>query len=551
MRYEPLCRLPEAPDSPQWKEIWDEIVNSPEELGASMFRYWCFNSYWFFLRFCTTFGDLRCLDKANEHYGKPWADHPWVFDRCMELQDDPNDKWFKWPRYYFKSTLITVYYPIWEWVRDIGVEPRLEDPGSDLTILVLTWKYDQTGESWMFHMKREIESNERLKHHWPDLFYPNPKDSGEFKGQSLRIRQRGNPKEASYMISGIDNMPTSGHFRRIICDDCCIRETVRTPDRIKSTYTAMRQTTFLGADDTERRWVGTHWAPGDCYTMAIKDGLFEVDHKDCYDDKGNAVLRSQKWLAQWRKSATDYDWAAQMRGDPVATSQQRFKEEWIQFYDDAHREAKGKNVYIFIDAARTDKDWSDYTTIAVYGLGSDRNYYVLDLYRERLNLEDFTNLLFHLVLLWEPITVWEEQVGAQRDVEHVRYVQKQKGFRFEIKEIPDEKSPKHERISRFQRICCQKRVYFPLGGFGHHPKDDPRDVYAIFFEDEYTKWTPETGALHDDLLDVLSFPLKIRMARRLRFPDTGEIRESVADELHKSGYRRRRHRGVETSPWVI
>lgn len=537
--------LPDSPSDPLWMEVMREITNAPDDAGMADFRYWCTQSFWFFNRFCLSFGQLTCQERDNAHFGKLWADHPWVFDRCMELQKDPDDQLHLWPRFYFKSSLITQNLTMWEWIRD--VQPPTE--GTALRTLILTYKRDVTGTAFLLMVKREIEQNVLLRSHWPDLFYADPKQSGDWGAGGLRIKQRGNPREATLSVSGLDSMPTSQHFDRIIYDDPVVRETVRTEDMMKNTIEAMRQSTFLRADDTKVRYIGTRWKIGDPWQTWLNAKLFKLNHQDCFDENGEPVLRSREFLSRFLKDAGQYEFSAQMRGNPIADDEKRFQLQWMRYYEDEPmQERVGKNVYILIDPARSQKKGSDYTVIWVVGLGADHNYYLLDLYRERLNVPDFLDLLFDLVAVWKPIKVFEEVFGAQRDVEHIRERQRLIGYRFDIDVVPEVRSPKEERIEALMAPMADGRFWFPRApGFGHTAKGDHRDTLRVFKEDEYQFWTPSGSTMHDDMLDCLAFLQIDKMRNLLRWP----VRK-VSDGYgggRKTSYGRRRMVSGERTAW--
>lgn len=514
--YPSACPLPGRPDHPRWEEVFRAIETGPVEESMADFRYWTEECFWFACKYCFTFGEHVCREPDNPHYGKPWIDHPWVFDRCMELQRDPNGQWYRWPRGYFKTALITQCLTVWEWLRDVRGQPELI--GTSLRTLILTYKAEGTGAAMMFNIKREVQ-NPKLIAHWPNLFYENPKDSGDFSSRSLRIKQRGNPREPTVRVDGLDSMPTSQHFDRIVMDDPVVRETVRTPEMIASTYEAMKQATFLRADDTKVRYVGTHWAIGDPWALGLKDGRFRLNHQDCYDADMQPVMRSKQYLEEFLRDAGPYEFSAQMRGNPIAAAERKFEWEWVERYEnDPDQERVGKNVYIFVDTARSQKKHSDYTVFWVLGLGADGNVYILDAYRERLSLPQYDDLLFDLVTVWKPVIVFQEVFGAARDIEHVKDKQRQRGFRFQIEALPDEKVEKEMRIESLQQPMAQRRYWFPKAGVGHAPRGDHRDTLTVFFEDEYKLWSPEGRILHDDMLDCLAFSARPKVLQRMRFP---------------------------------
>jgi phage terminase large subunit-like protein len=240
--------------------------------------------------------------------------------------------------------------------------------------------------------------------------------------------------------------------------------------------------------------------------------------------------------------------SAQMIGNPIADSDKRFELGWLRFFErEPDEERIGKNVYILVDPARSQKKGSDYTVVWVIGLGPDRNYYCLDLYRERLNVPDFLDLLFDLVTIWRPIKVFEEVFGAQRDVEHIRERQKLLGYRFDIDEVPEVRTPKEERIEALMVPMADGRFWFPKGGYGHTAKGDHRDALTVFKEDEYEFWTPAGTTMHDDMLDCLGFLILDKMKAQLRWP-VRKVSDSY-DRGRKLGRVSRRGVSGERTAW--
>lgn len=527
--YPAAFSLPGRPDHPMWAKVYRAIESGPTEESMPDFRLWCEESFWFACKFCFTFGEHVCREPDNPHYGKPWIDHPWVFDRCMELQKDPDGQWFRWPRGYFKTALITQCFTVWEWLRDVRGDPELI--GTSLRTLILTYKAEQTGAAMMFNIKREIQ-NQKLIRHWPNLFFENPKESGDFSRNSLRIRQRGNPREPTVSISGLDTMPVSYHCDRIIMDDPVVRETVRSAEQIRNTYEAMKQATFLRADNTKVRYVGTHWAVGDPWALGLQEERFRLNHQDCYDEQMNPILRSARYLAEFKKDAGPYEFSCQMRGNPISDDERRFDLDWMRYYDtEPEQERLNKNVYLFVDTARAQKRNSDYTVVWVIALGADGFLYCLDVYRERLSLPQYDDLLFDLVAQWKPLIVFQEVFGAARDIEHVKDKQNQRGFRFLIEPVPDEKVEKEMRIESLMTPMSQGRYWFPRAGFGHTPRGEHRDILRVFRDDEYAKWTPSGQITHDDMLDCLAFTARPKVILKMRFP----VRISTSTYVRKPG----------------
>jgi hypothetical protein len=68
----------------------------------------------------------------------------------------------------------------------------------------------------------------------------------------------------------------------------------------------------------------------------------------------------------------------------------------------------------------------------VIGVGGDKNYYVIDGVRDRLNLTERTKMLLMLHRTYRPLGVGYEKYGMQADIEHIEYVMERQNYRFTI-----------------------------------------------------------------------------------------------------------------------
>lgn len=572
----PSFNLPDRPDSPVYQEVLREIQEGDIETSAADFRFWCEASFWFFCRYCTSLSEYICTDEGSDWYGKPWLDHQWLYDRCMAIQFDPPQPPILrlWPRFFLKSALVTQMHTLWRNATD-SVEAFLPSGALDFTkcgsrvnTLILTFKVDGTGEDFVKQMKRECESNPKLAYHWPHVFYANPKsESPEWTQTSLRFRQAGNPKEPSVLVSGVLQMPTSGHYQDIKRDDIVVRETVTNPEMTKQIFSAMQDVGPLGHDNTRDYYVGTRWAVDDAYELGRRAGMFEIDHQDCYGplelpakQRTVPVMRSAAWLDQQKIKMGPYKFAAQFRNDPMAASEMRIDTSMFRWYTKSPWEERGNgNIYIIIDPARSTKKSADFTTILVVKYGADGYKYLLDMYRDRMALDEFQALVFHLcgdetaVMRrkpewaiwgrgnWRPtngsrLMVYEEAKGADRDVEHFRIAMSTWSFRFDIAAIPHDELPKEDRILSWVQELGSGIWFFPQGGspsgpyVGHSPKGETRDTLAMFMEEEVARWTASGEIEHDDGLDAFGMirkrnpeagEKKPKLGDLLRFPDSG------------------------------
>jgi len=216
-----------------------------------------------------------------------------------------------------------------------------------------------------------------------------------------------------------------------------------------------------------------------------------------------------------RKELGDYIFSCQILLDPVAASSQRFKEEWLRFWDAEN--LRNLNIYIVVDPAGSQKKKdSDYTVFNVFGVDSLDNRLIIKLVRDRLNLVERTNMLFELMRQYpRVIKVGYEQVGMQADIEHIQYRMKQENFRFTIvplgtarritsaanKQVGG-KVKKEDAISALVAPFEAGRIYLPYHCWYTDYSGAVKDMTRVFIDEEYLKWYPGAQC-HDDMFDTM------------------------------------------------
>lgn len=509
--------LPDSPDSPFYQELIEHIRNAPVEVAAWDFRHWCTVDFWFWSRYCLSSGQVLCRDPYNRHHMRPWLDHPWLFERCRDLQANPDNRLFRWARHHFKSTLVTTNLTLWEYIQNL---PQ----SANLRTLILTYKMDVAGEAFLGGIKRECEQNKLLHFHWPEVFFADPaNESPLWTKHALLFRrtEKDGAKEPSIKVAGLDNQPTSYHCDLIIGDDLVTRESVSSEDQIKKCFANMQTSTFLGEPGvTRRRYAGTFWAIDDAWSRAERAGFFTTDHHSCYHPDGTPVLFSQKALEDWERTSGRYNFSVQMLGVPVHSSERIFLMDWLQDYEnDPEYEAKNKTVYLFADLALAGEE-SDYSVIAAIGLGPDRKKYLLDLRRDRWSPWEFDEQLLEMGQKWKPVTAYIEQFAMMTDVERVREKMRERRWRgLRVEPLPRETKGKEDdslsvttkgykslMIMRLQDDMSRLAWYFPRAT-GYRAKGENRDAMSVFIEEEYRQWTPGAKIAHDDMLNTLAMVL--------------------------------------------
>jgi hypothetical protein len=147
--------------------------------------------------------------------GRKDAYNQWVFERCLEVQAEPDGYLDLWAREHWKSSIITFAKTI----QDI-----LRNPEQTFGIFSHT---RPIAKAFLRQIKQEFERNERLKRWFPDILYTDPhKDSPKWsEDEGIVVKRKGNPKEATVEAWGVvDGQPTSKHFGVMIFDDVVVQD---------------------------------------------------------------------------------------------------------------------------------------------------------------------------------------------------------------------------------------------------------------------------------------------------------------------------------------
>lgn len=347
--------------------------------------------------------------------GRRDAIHPWIFDRCREVEAEPDNHLDLWARGHYKSTIITFAKTI----QDV-----LEDP--ELTVGIFSYSR-QTAMKFLAQIMQELQRNENLKTCFPDVLWWNPdREAPRWSlDKGIVVKRQSNPKEATVEAWGlVEGQPTGVHFKLLIMDDMIEQRNVTSEDQIRKATEAWELADNLGVGDgTIKRYVGTRYLLGDTYqTMidrkVVKVRLHPATHNGRED--GKPVFLSQKTWNE-KRILQRSTLAAQMLQNPAAGKQAMFEASWLRFYE---IRPVTLNVYIMADPSRGRTARSDRTAIAVIGIDAQGNKYLLDGARHRMKLSERWKMLLQLFQKWreapgvQMVRVGYERYGQQSDDEY-------------------------------------------------------------------------------------------------------------------------------------
>ena len=417
--------------------------------------------------------------------------HPWVYERVRDVEAEPDGRVDLWARGHGKSSTIT----FGKTVQDILANP-------EITFGIFSHTRP-IAKAFLRQIMREFESNKVLHRAFPDVLWgldtrQSPKWSED---DGIIVRRKSNPPEATIEAWGlVDGQPTSKHFQVLLYDDIVVAGSVTTPEMIAKTMEALEQSYNLSSKECRLRFAGTRWHFNDAYRTVIDRKTAIAREHPCTKDgteTGEPVFLSAEAIQEKRRNMGPYTFAAQMLLNPKADALQGFKREWLRYYKTMPTKT---NNYILVDAASSKKKGSDYTSMWVIGLGTDGNYYALDMIRDRLTLTERADRLFELHRKWKPKQVRYERYGMMADIEHIKNRQEKDSYRFDITEVAGQTS-KVDRIGRLLPLFEQGRIYLPVSLHKTNYEKKAVDLVQAYVEEEYV---PFPVGIHDDMNDALA-----------------------------------------------
>jgi predicted phage terminase large subunit-like protein len=228
----------------------------------------------------------------------------------------------------------------------------------------------------------------------------------------------------------------------------------------------------------------------------LSKGYINVDRKT--GDLLQPTRIDNEEIARIKNEVGSYAFSGQYQQRPSPEGGGEFRTEWLMYYDALTPGTL--NYYIFVDPANTKGKDSDYTAMVVMGAGGDRNLYLVDIIRDRLNVREREDKLFELHAKYKPKSVVYEKYGMQCDADWLRKAMDDRNYRFHIQEVGGKVS-KEDRIRRLISYFADRKIFMPKVLYKTNYKNQAVDVINEFVVQEYSTFPV---GLHDDLLDAMS-----------------------------------------------
>lgn len=443
-----------------WKAFDDylpKLSQTPDrtsEIGEALHRVNAYRDFRYFLTEAMGMGwKEEKIIRTGEIVGRGFVldDPEWpLHDKMIDhLETVHNRKIVLSPRGSYKSTLV-MYWLAWL----IGRNPAIR-------ILYNTETYSsargyvQMMKSILIHPDyEEVFGVMRGQHGWSD--------SGLRVGPSYDLRTS---KEPTLQPGGVDKGITGGHYELIVNDDVVSEINTRTRKGLEKTTAWYKMLNPILDPGALMLIVGTRYDDGDLL------GHLEKNHHDSYewlileadngDFKPNFKHLTEKFLREQRDEMGSYLYSCQYRNRPISHEDQLFFRE--QFRIIRHEDVPaGLNVYLLVDTATSVEGGLSRTAMAVVGLDSLRNIYVLDARLGKWKPSLVMENMFDLNAQWIPRHATMEQ-NAFADVYRalIDIEQRTRQVHLPVRALRNRQDrSKHQRILALQAPFEAGRVYF-------------------------------------------------------------------------------------------
>lgn len=381
--------------------------------------------------------------------------HPWLFDRCREVEAQPYGYLDLWARGHGKTSLITTGGIVQEIIRD---------PEVTIAIFSVT---KPLAQEILAQIKNEFETNEDLKTIFPDVLYENPRGkspNGERPAKwslarGITVKRKGHPKEATIEAHGLlDGQPTGRHFPKHYYDDIVTQDYL-SEDQLKKTSARFEMADNLGTRlGVDKVIAGTCYHFADAYAQMRDRGSAKARIYPATVDgtlTGELVLLTPENWERIKRDQGMKTTAAQMLLNPTAANEATFSPLMLRPYEIVPRIL---NVYILVDPSKGTGERSDRTAIPVIGHDPAGNFYLLDGVCHRMRLTERLAWVEKFKARWENTPgvqvckVGWERYGKDAEIEAIEILLRQRDNLFPIEELNTPRQGGHSKNDRIERL---------------------------------------------------------------------------------------------------
>lgn len=413
-----------------------QIEINPKKLAAIGRK-----SFWFFCR----------VIMKND-----WLTKEVHLDLCNFLQQDyPNKKLVELPRGFLKTTVASVYYPIWLAINNPSIR-----------ILLVQNTFENAAKR-VHEIRSIFERNDLFKALYNEIVPNFNSKNIRWSNECAEVNRPTTFPEGTFESAGVGTKLTSRHYDVIIEDDLVTADThdlsgeeiapnMEDVDKAIGWH-KMATNLLIDYKTSKRIHIGTRWFQEDMINhIKTHEPGYARFLKTVYDEDGNAIYPKRfddEVLDAKKEEMGTYMFATQMLLDPMPLEKMIFKPNWNRYFNTA---PETKNV-LAIDPAIGESKQNCDSGFAVVGGAPNGLIYIHEAFGKQMNLTEQVRITFKLVrdynihkVVVETIAYQEalaQAIALERDRVDEKGVKVNEDVHFSIvKEVPGGKDKKDARI---------------------------------------------------------------------------------------------------------
>ncbi len=287
------------------------------------------------------------------------------------------------PRGSFKSSVVTIGYPLWRVLRD-----------PNLRVLIDSEEFGKS-KAFLREIRDHIVHNEEFRRLYGNLDSKKYTDIWQEHQFNISLRTK-RTKEPNFSCAGIDVTKVGMHYDLIIGDDLVSDKNITTPEQIEKTVKHYKLLLSLLDPGRELIFIGTRWHFGDLYGYLLDEDRARVDSGR--NPQWKKLIRPARYrdgkllfperltegfLSQMKQAQGSYIFSCQYLNDPAGAEDASFKGEWVEWYTELPKVPL--TFAILVDPSVGQTKGSDFSAVVSVAVDPLNNWYVLSVDRGHWN----------------------------------------------------------------------------------------------------------------------------------------------------------------------
>ena len=288
------------------------------------------------------------------------------------------------PRGSFKSSVVTIGYPLWR---------HLHDP--NIRILIDSEEFGKS-KAFMRELRDHVTHNDEFRRLYGELDkkkYTDIWQEHQFNLRDRVIRR----KETNFSSAGVDVTKVGMHYDLIICDDLVSDKNITTPEQLDKVYKHYQLLLSLLDPGCEMIIIGTRWHFADLYGRLLEEDqarkakgkkpIFRKLIRSAIKKNGTLLFPerlTKGFLSSMKTAQGSYIFSCQYLNDPAGAEDAAFRGEWVQWYTELPKGVP-LNFCILVDPSVGQSKESDNSAIVSVAVDPLYNWHVLSVDRGHWN----------------------------------------------------------------------------------------------------------------------------------------------------------------------